>query len=118
MNYVDPSGLFWWLFRKKKKSWEELAEEAVDAAQLALPGGEFVAALRVFDSCGSLGAVLAAVNARYLECFDEALFGDPKHNAAAEKACDDNWGAKRNLLRDTYEAHCKKMSCNVSIGMG
>jgi RHS repeat-associated protein len=96
----------------KEKDWESLIERAKaafeEALKTATPGGEFVAALKVFGSCNSLGLALAWVKRHYDDCMIAAITGDPKKDSAAEKACEDNWGPKKKLLQDTYDSQCKK----------
>jgi len=92
---------------KDGKKWERLIAAAETASLAALPGGEFVAAFKVFDGCNSVGLALAYAKRQYDDCLCDALGGSAKDNAGAEKECDKKWSKKIHLLQGVYEKNCK-----------
>jgi hypothetical protein len=108
LNRTDSLGL---------KDWESLIGAAEEAAKTATPGGEFVAALKIFSGCNDLGLALAWAKTQYNDCMSDAILGDPRKGAAAERACDKKWTPKIKLLQSTYDALCRKRSC-IELPLG
>jgi RHS repeat-associated protein len=94
LNRVDSLGL---------KDWWKVIEAGWWAFEHALPGDEFVEALKVFGGCGSLSAAMTWAVAQY-----KADLGDAIATAddAAQKAAEKKWGDRINMMRKVYAAQC------------
>lgn len=99
LNRVDSFGL---------KDWEHLIDVLEETIEKGLPGGEFVAALRVFGACNNIGLALAYAKQKYDDCMADAILGDAKKNCEAEKKCKDKWDKKIDTLQRIYDKNCKK----------
>jgi len=87
-------------------------EQALEAFWEALKsgldgGGEVSSALEAVGGCNGLSMVLAWAETQYNDCMTDAITGDPKQDASAEKACGDKWNAKIKALKDVYDKACK-----------
>jgi RHS repeat-associated protein len=100
---LDPDGLaigkLGELIEKAKAAWDA-------ALHAGVPGLEFEAALKVFGGCQTLGLAINWGQRQYNECVANAWDQPPAKQAAAEKACDDKWKDKLNILRKTYQKKC------------
>jgi RHS repeat-associated protein len=98
LNQTDPFGL---------SSYEAVVAAAEAAALAALPGGEFVAAFKVFDSCNTVGLALAWAKKEDNDCLADAMLGEASKCAEAEKECAKKWDSRISLLQGIYEKNCK-----------
>jgi RHS repeat-associated protein len=86
---------------------EALIEKAWFAFSHAAGGGtEFVDALNVFGGCNSLGLAMFCAKEKYKRCMEDAITGDATTTTAAEKACDDKWKKKINMMQKVNEKEC------------
>jgi RHS repeat-associated protein len=94
LNRVDYLGL---------KDWWKVVEAGWWAFEHALPGDEFVDALKAFGGCGSLSAAMTWAVAQYKADLEEAI---STADDAAQKATEKKWGDKINKMRKVYAELC------------
>lgn len=73
------------------------------AFQHALPGHEFVDALKVFGGCGSLSAAMTWAENQFEADLQDAILSK---DDAAQKAAQKKWGDNINMMRKVYAAQC------------
>ena len=98
VNFYDPLGLN----KSKGEKYEKLVEKAKaawTAAQYAVPGSEFAAALEVFGGCNSLGLINAWVLKKWKDCLCKKGFDAPECKKLEEK---------HKWLTDIWYKKCKK----------
>jgi hypothetical protein len=98
MNRADFLGL---------KDWEALIAAAEKAFETAAPGGDFAAALNVFNGCNSLGLALVWAKTQRDAELRAALIGDPATEYKRELEISKKWDKKINIMAKTYDAKCK-----------
>jgi RHS repeat-associated protein len=93
-NRVDYLGL---------KDWWQKIEAGWWAFEHALPGDEFVDALKIFGGCGSLSAAMTWAENQFEADLQEAILSK---DDAAQKAAEKKWAKKINMMRKVYAAQC------------
>jgi RHS repeat-associated protein len=94
LNRVDYLGL---------KDWWKVVEAGWWAFEHALPGDEFVDALKAFGGCGSLSAAMTWAENSFEADIQDAVM---KADHAAQKAAEKKWGDKINRMRKVYANQC------------